>query len=128
MDWSFLIPGDDNLVTDDGCRYWSTGAIYCKENIYWASVVFNNYEGNEHGAVDGLAGEFCEDDQNDSEDFPCFQWRFAFFALLSSMLNKALVRLLLHSWLAVLPINKAALHALEDGCFAIEALDRSVSS
>ena len=90
--------------------------------------MFSNNEVNEHSAVDGLAGEFCEDDQNDFEDFPCFQWRFAFFAPLSSLLNKGLVRLLLHSWLAVLPINKAALHALEDGCFATEALDRSVSS
>ena len=101
-----MIPGDVNLVTDDGCRYWSPGAIHCKDNIHWASDVFKNYEGNEHGAVDGLVAEFCDDYQNVFEDFPCFQWRFAFFALLSSMLNKALVRLLLHSWLAVLPIKK----------------------
>ena len=33
MDWSFLIPGEDNLVTDDGYRYWTTGAINCKEKI-----------------------------------------------------------------------------------------------
>ena len=31
MDWSFLIPGADNLVTDDGYRYWSSGAMNCHE-------------------------------------------------------------------------------------------------
>ena len=46
MDWSFLIPGEDNLVTNDGYRYWTTGAINCKENNYRANNVFSNNEGN----------------------------------------------------------------------------------
>ena len=42
-DW--LTPGVDNLVTDDGYRSWSSGAMNCKKNVYRVNDVFSSHQG-----------------------------------------------------------------------------------
>ena len=38
---SFLIAGDDNVVTKDGFRYWSTGEVNCREGTFEYFYVYN---------------------------------------------------------------------------------------
>ena len=38
---SFLIAGDDNVVTKDGVRVWSTGEVNCREGTFEYFYVYN---------------------------------------------------------------------------------------
>ena len=38
---SFLIAGDDNIMTRDGLRYWSTGEVNCREGTFEYFYVYN---------------------------------------------------------------------------------------
>ena len=37
----FLTAGDDNIVTRDGLRYWSTGEVNCREGTFEYFYVYN---------------------------------------------------------------------------------------
>ena len=63
MNWSFLIPGDHNSVTDEGYRYWSPGEINCKKGVYKAFIIFAGDDNNLESLKDNvarLASNFCD--------------------------------------------------------------------
>jgi len=63
MNWSFLIPGDHNSVTDDGYRYWSPGEINCKKGFYKTFIVFAADVDDLESLKDNvakLASNFCD--------------------------------------------------------------------
>lgn len=78
INWSFLIPGDDNIKADDGYRYWSVGEINCKEGTFKAHHVRD--EKKVVGSPDvqfkrmsDLGGEFCLFYQQEFKDSPYYK-------------------------------------------------------
>ena len=74
---SYLIPGDDNIVTKEGFRYWSTGEINCKEFSFEYFYVYNTKREKDSGAMTDdlrtMAIEFCGEYQSAFRDTPYFK-------------------------------------------------------
>ena len=78
INWSFLIPGDDNTKSDDGYRYWSVGEINCKEGTIKVGHVRD--EKKVVGSPDAqlkkltdLGGEFCFFYRQEFKDSPYYK-------------------------------------------------------
>ena len=78
INWSFLIPGDDNIKADDEYRYWSAGEINCKEGTFKFHHVRDGEKvvgspDAQHKRMSDLGGEFCAFYQQEFKDSPYYQ-------------------------------------------------------
>ena len=74
---SYLISGDDNIVTTEGFRYWSTGEINYKDFSFEYFYVYNTQRKKDSGAITDdlrtMAIEFCGEYQSAFKDSPYFK-------------------------------------------------------
>ena len=78
INWSFLIPGDDNIKSDDGYTYWSSGEINCKDGTFKAHHVRDAKKvvgsmDAQFKRVSDLGGEFCLFYQQEFKDSPYYK-------------------------------------------------------
>ena len=76
---SFLIAGDDNIVTRDGLRYWSTGEVNCREGTFEYFYVYDakKRKGLEAETDDlrAMAFEFCGEYKSVFKDSPYYNYK-----------------------------------------------------